>query len=75
MKDRIAELLDLIEVEPERLRTAELLNAQAVLEGLAGKTVISAQVEETRVVMTIADGSRYYFYGFLGFEKAAESGS
>jgi hypothetical protein len=70
MKDRIDELLDLIEVEPDRLRTAEFLNAQAVLEGLAGKTVSSATVEETRVAIATTDGSQYYFYGFLGFEKA-----
>jgi hypothetical protein len=69
MKDRIEELLDLIEVEPDRLRTAEFLNAQAVLERLVGKTVASANVEDTRVAITTADGARYYFYGFLGFEK------
>jgi hypothetical protein len=70
MKDRIDELLDLIEIEPDRLRAAEFLNAQAVLESLAGKTVTSACIEETRLVIATADGCRYYFYGFLGFEKA-----
>jgi phosphoenolpyruvate carboxylase len=69
MKDRIDELLDLIEVEPDQLRAAELLNAQAVLASLAGKTVASAQVEETRVTIATSDGGRYYFYGFLGFQK------
>jgi hypothetical protein len=69
MKDRIDELLSLIEVEPDRLRTAEFLNAQAVLESLIGKTVTSATVEETRVTVATEDGERYYFYGFLGFEK------
>ena len=69
MKDRIDDLLDLIEVEPERLRTAEFLNAQAVLESLAGKTVAAATVDETRVTIVTDDGRRYYFYGFLGFEK------
>lgn len=70
MKDRIEELLNLIEVEPDRLRAAEFLNAQAVFDKLAGKTITRADVEETRVVMTTSDGCRYYFYGFLGVEKA-----
>jgi hypothetical protein len=70
MKDRIEELLDLIEVEPDRLRAAEFLNAQAVLERLVGATVSSATVEDTRVAIGTSDGARYYFYGFLGFERA-----
>jgi hypothetical protein len=74
MKDRIDELLDLIEVEPDRLRAAEFLNAQAVLESLAGKTVASATVEETRVTIATDEGQRYYFYGFLGFERAPKAG-
>jgi hypothetical protein len=69
MKDRIEELLNLIEVEPDRLRAAEFLNAQAVFERLAGKTIASADVEDTRVVITTSDGCRYSFYGFLGVEK------
>jgi len=68
MGDRIDELLDLIESEPERLRAAELLNAQAVLSTLVGKTVTGAEVEETRVAIATADGCRYYFYGFTGSE-------
>jgi hypothetical protein len=70
MKNRIEELLNLIEVEPDRLRAAEFLNAQAVLDELAGKTITGATVEETRVVVTTSDGCRYYFYGFLGVEKS-----
>ncbi|MBV9719575.1 MAG: hypothetical protein JOZ77_09650 [Candidatus Eremiobacteraeota bacterium] len=70
MKDRIDKLLGLIEVEPDRLRTAEFLNAQAVLEGLPGKTIASAEVEETRVAIATTDGRRYYFYGFLGTDRA-----
>jgi len=68
MENRIDELLDLIETEPERLRAAELLNAEAVLATLVGKTVRSAAVEETRVAITTGDGCRYYFYGFTGSE-------
>lgn len=69
MNDRIEELLNLIEVEPERLRAAEFLNAQAVFDQFAGKTITRAEVEDTRVVITTSDGCRYYFYGFLGVEK------
>jgi len=69
MKDRIDELLGLIEAEPDRLRAAELLNTQAVLESLIGKTVTSASLEETRVTIATADGRQYHFYGFLGTEK------
>lgn len=71
MKDRIDELLNLIEVEPEHLQAAELINAQAVLESLVGKTVSGALVDDRRVAVTTSDGGRYYFYGFLGFEKPA----
>ena len=73
MKDRIDELLDLIEVEPDCLRTAELLNTQAVLGSLAGKTVASAEIGETRITVTTADGCRFYFYGLLGVEKPNHS--
>lgn len=71
MKDRIDELLDLIEVEPEHLQAAELINAQAVLKSLVGKTISAAAVDDRRVAVTTSDGGRYYFYGFLGFEKPA----
>ena len=63
------ELLDLIEAEPDQLRTAEMLNTQAVLCALVGKTVTSAEAEETRVAVTASDGCRYVFYGFLGVER------
>lgn len=66
MNDRIDELLQLIEVEPEALREAEFLQAQAILETLVGKTVVGAELEETRIVITTQDGNKYFFYGFLG---------
>jgi hypothetical protein len=69
MNDRFDELLNLIEIEPDPLRTAEQLNAQAVLKSLAGKTVTSAEVQETRVTVNTSDGCRFHFYGFLGAEK------
>ncbi len=66
MNNRIDELLQLIEVEPDALREAEFLQAQAILETLIGKTIQSADLEETRIVITTNDGNRYFFYGFLG---------
>ena len=66
MNDRIDELLHLIEVEPDALREAEFMQAQAILETMAGKTVASAELEETRIVVTMSDGNKYFFYGFLG---------
>ncbi|MGZ3498289.1 MAG: hypothetical protein ACXVAK_12095 [Vulcanimicrobiaceae bacterium] len=66
MNDRIDELLHLIEVEPDALREAEFLQAQAILETMIGKTVTSAELEDTRIVVTLSDGNKYFFYGFLG---------
>jgi hypothetical protein len=66
MNDRIDELIHLIEVEPDALREAEFLQAQAILETMQGKTIASAQLEDTRIVITTADGNKYFFYGFLG---------
>ncbi len=69
MNDRIDELLQLIEVEPDALREAEFLQAQAILETLVGKTVTAAELQDTRIVVTTNDGNRYFFYGFLGGKK------
>ncbi|HZT13432.1 MAG TPA: hypothetical protein VFA29_11540 [Candidatus Baltobacteraceae bacterium] len=66
MNDRIDELLHLIEVEPDALREAEFLQAQAILETMVGKTIAAADLEETRIVITTSDGNKYFFYGFLG---------
>ncbi|MBV8344600.1 MAG: hypothetical protein JO190_06365 [Candidatus Eremiobacteraeota bacterium] len=73
MNDRIDELIDLLEAEPEGLRTAEFLQARDVLCGLAGRRVAEAVIEDTRVVVTTDDGCRYYFYGFLGSDSSARA--
>lgn len=65
VKNRIEELLQLIEVEPDALREAEFAQAQSILETLVGKTVKSAEIEDTRIVITTQDGNKYFFYGFL----------
>ena len=66
MNDRIDELLHLIEVEPNALREAEFAQVQSILETMVGKTVQSAELEDTRIVITTSDGNKYFFYGFLG---------
>ena len=66
MNDRIDELLQLIEVEPDALREAEFMQAQYILETMIGKTVTAAELQDTRIVLTTSDGNRYFFYGFLG---------
>jgi len=68
MNDRIDELLHLIEVEPDALREAEFMQAQAILETMVGKKIAAAELEETRIVVTTDDGNKYFFYGFLGEE-------
>ena len=66
MNDRIDELLHLIEVEPDALREAEFMQAQAILETMIGKKITGAEIQETRIVITTDDGNKYFFYGFLG---------
>ena len=66
MNDRIDELMHLIEVDPDALREAEFLQAQGILDTMVGKTIASAELEETRIVVTTSDGNKYFFYGFLG---------
>lgn len=66
MDDRLDQLLQLIEAEPDGLRTAEFLQAREILQGLVGKTVTSASIEDTRIAISTSDGCCYHFYGFLG---------
>ncbi|GAC1422733.1 MAG: hypothetical protein NVSMB64_31030 [Candidatus Velthaea sp.] len=55
-----------LEIEPEALRAAEFMQAQMILDTMAGKTVKSAVVEDTRISVTTTDGTTYFFYGFMG---------
>jgi hypothetical protein len=66
MDDRIDQLLDLLEAEPDGLRAAEFFQAQEILQSLVGKSITGASVEDTRVAITTSDGCCYHFYGFLG---------
>ncbi len=61
---------EIIDIDPDALREAEKVFAQGILDTMAGKQVVKATYEDTRVVVIMSDGSEYYFYGFMG-----ESGS
>lgn len=57
---------DLLDIDPDALREAERVFAQGILDTMAGKQVLRAIYEDTRVVVVMSDGSEYYFYGFMG---------
>jgi hypothetical protein len=58
---------DLFEdIEPEALRAAEFMQAQTALDRMVGRKVTAARIEETRIVVETDDGSKYFFYGFMG---------
>ncbi len=65
-RDRINALLDLIEVDSDVLREAEFMQVQSLLQTMVGQTIASVEHEETRIVVKTSDGSKYFFYGFLG---------
>lgn len=67
--ERINALLDLIEVDPDALREAEFMQVQALLQTMVGQTIASVEHEETRIVLTTGDGSKYFFYGYLGEDR------
>ena len=56
----------LFDIDADALREAEKVFAQGILDTMAGKEVSVATYEDTRVVVIMADGSEYYFYGFMG---------
>jgi hypothetical protein len=60
---------DLLDIDPDALREAERVFAQGILDTMAGKQVLRAIYEDTRVVVVMSDGSEYYFYGFMGESK------
>lgn len=64
--DRIDELLHLVEAEADGMREAEFLQLESILSTLAGKTIVRAGVEDTRIVIETDDGKRHAFYGYLG---------
>lgn len=60
------DLLNLIEVDPDALREAEFEQTQSILDTLVNKTIASATIEDTRIVIETSEGNRYFFYGFMG---------
>ena|GEM_PF-968452 len=63
--DELAKL-DLQDVDPEGLREAEMEQTRWILDTLVGKTIVRADLEDTRIVIETGDGNRYFFYGFMG---------
>lgn len=60
------DLLNLLEVDPDALREAEFEQTQSILDTLVNKTIASASIEDTRIVIETSEGNRYFFYGFMG---------
>jgi len=54
------------EIDPESLRDAEFMQAQTILDSLVGKTIVRAEIEDTRIAVTTGDGITCFFYGFMG---------
>ena len=55
-----------LDVDPDGLREAELMQARKMLERLVGRTIVDLRVEDTRIALVTDDGVTYYFYGFMG---------
>ncbi len=65
-------IIESTEVDPDSLREAEFLQAQMILDTLVGKTIASAQIEETRIAVSTTDGLTFFFYGFMGGRSAQD---
>jgi hypothetical protein len=70
--DKIDDLLDAIanldlhDIDPDALREAENEQTRWILATLVGKTIVRADLEDSRVVVETGEGNRYFFYGFMG---------
>ena len=58
--------LDLQDIDADSLREWEFEQIRSVLDDLAGKTIRSATLEDTRIVIETGDGNRYFFFGYMG---------
>ena len=63
---RDIEDLDLQDIDADSLREWEFEQIRSVLDDLAGKTIRSATLEDTRIVIETADGNKYFFFGYMG---------
>ncbi len=70
--DKIDDLINLMDIDPDALREAEFVQAQAILDTLVGKTIEHASMEDTRIVVETTEGDRYFFYGFMGGSTTSE---
>ena len=66
MDDRLDDLINLTEIDPDTLREAEFVQAQLILDTLVGETITKATMEDTRIVIETSNKNRYFFYGFMG---------
>ena len=57
------------EIDADALREAEFEQTQAILDTLVGKSIVKAELEESRIVVETSDGNRYFFYGFMGSHR------
>ena len=71
--DKIDDLLNLMDIDPDALREAEFVQAQSILDTLVGKTIRQASMEATRIVVETTEGDRYFFYGFMGGSSTSET--
>ncbi len=58
--------LDLQDIDADSLREWEFEQIRSVLDELAGKSIRSATLEDTRIVIETGDGNRYFFFGYMG---------
>ena len=64
--DKLAATIDALDIDSEALRQAEFMQAQMILDSMVGQTITHAEIEETRIAVTLSDGNTYFFYGFMG---------
>jgi hypothetical protein len=55
-----------LEIDPDGLREAELMQTRAMLQRLVGKRIVDLRVEDTRIALVTDDKVTYFFYGFMG---------
>jgi hypothetical protein len=65
---------DIIDIEPDALRAAEFMQTERLLNAMVGQTITATRVEETRIAIEVADGSVFYFYGFMGEDEQTDHG-
>jgi hypothetical protein len=57
------------EIESDALREAEFMQVRSLLDGLVGRTIVEARVEDTRIALVTDDKRTFYFFGFMGDDQ------